>query len=471
MSELGIDSLMTVELVNRIEAALGLTLPMSTLLQSPTLTNLTDLVVKLLELPATAVAGQSQTSRNEDLVPDDHFALHVADLADEVILAPSIQFTAASATARAAPTQLFLTGATGFVGTFLLYDLLQQTNAQIYCLVRAADADSGRQRIMQALGRSCPVESVALKRIVAIPGDLALPELGLSPAEFDQLAEQIDLIIHSGAQLHWLAPYARLKPVNVLGTQMIIQLAAHRRLKPLHYLSSLAVFPMMGNREPVTFDEQASLEHGGLLYGGYAQSKWVAEKLVARAQERGLPGAIYRPSLVVGHSQTGAWQGDNVIANMLRSWIELGMAPDIDAHLDLAPVDYVSRAIVHLALGNGVETRGIYHLNNPRTVTVRELIDWLAECGYPMRRMPYRMWRSEMLRRGDIPRQTVLDSIGPLLALQISENIEWLERIPCFSNRRTQQSLGDLACSPVDASMFRAYVEYLKQIGSLPTFF
>ena len=108
------------------------------------------------------------------------------------------------------------------------------------------------------------------------------------------------------------------------------------------------------------------MDHGGLLHGGYTQSKWVAEKLVAVAQARGLPVTIYRPSLVVGDSQTGVWQGDHIIANMLRSWIELGMAPEIEAQLDLAPVDYVSRAIVHLMACGGGEAAGIYHVNNPR---------------------------------------------------------------------------------------------------------
>ena len=62
---------------------------------------------------------------------------------------------------------------------------------------------------------------------------------------------------------------------------------------------------------------------------------WVAEKLLMTAQAAGLPGAVYRPSLVVGHSQTGAWHGNDIVAKMLRTWIELGMAPDVDVALDL----------------------------------------------------------------------------------------------------------------------------------------
>ncbi len=82
--------------------------------------------------------------------------------------------------------------------------------------------------------------------------------------------------------------------------------------------------------------------------------------------------------------------------------------------------------------------------------------------------MPYQVWRNEMLKRGDIRRQAILDSVGPLLALQVSEDAEWLAHLPHYSNQYTQQALNDLICPLVDATKFRTYVEYLKQSGSLP---
>ena len=73
-----------------------------------------------------------------------------------------------------------------------------------------------------------------------------------------------------------------------------------------------------------------------------------------------------------------------------------------------------------------------------------------------------------MLSRDDVRRQTILDAVGPLLALQVSEDVEWLGRIPRISNHHTQQALKDLACPPVDAPVFRACVAYLQQTGFLP---
>ena len=469
LNELGIDSLMMVELVNRVESDLALTLPMSTLLQSPTIDKLSELVMSLLGSQMPSESDQNRTVDTADVIPDEHLVLHVEKLLGEAVLDPSIRITTSIIPVNATPSQLFLTGGTGFLGKFLLRDLLLKTSAQIHCLVRSEDDISGRQRLIQSIENTFPGEQLELGRIVVVSGDLAQPQFGLSQSAFDILAEQSDLIIHCGAQIKWLAPYDHLKPVNVFGTQSILQLAAYRRLKPLHFVSSLAVFPIVTNGASLTINERTPLAHDGMLYGGYAQSKWVAEKLVETALERGLPTMVYRPSLIVGHSQTGVWQGNNIIVNMLRSWIELGIAPDIEAHLDLISVDYVSDAIVRLALCNGNEAGKIYHLNNSHTVSVGELIDWLIACGYAIRKMPYQAWRSEMLKRGDLRRQTILDSVGPLLALQVSEDVEWLGHMPHFGNLRTQHALKDMTCPSMDVSVFRTYVEYLKQTGALPS--
>ena len=99
---------------------------------------------------------------------------------------------------------------------------------------------------------------------------------------------------------------------------------------------------------------------------------------------------------------------------------------------------------------------------------MRELIDWLNACGYPVQRTPYPTWRRAMLSRGDVQRQTILDAVGPLLALQISEDVAWLGRIPHISNRYTQASLKGLVCPAVDAPTLRTYVEHLQQTGFLP---
>ncbi|MBK8050578.1 MAG: hypothetical protein IPK16_27815 [Anaerolineales bacterium] len=106
------------------------------------------------------------------------------------------------------------------------------------------------------------------------------------------------------------------------------------------------------------------------------------------------------------------------------------MAPSIDAQIDLVPVDYVSQAIVRSLVQGMPEGVHIAHLNNPRPVTVREMIDRMNACGYRIDTAPYPDWRAAMLSRGAVRRETILDALGPLFALQLSEHIGWLAHIP-----------------------------------------
>ena len=167
-----------------------------------------------------------------------------------------------------------------------------------------------------------------------VPGNLDMPGLGLSSQLAAQLASTIDVIYHSGATVNWIYPYERLKAPNVLGTLELLRLATRIKLKPVHFVSSLGVFPLIGMSSLVVVREDDTLDHGARCYGGYVQSKWVADKLVQAARARGVPVCIYRPGLITGHSETGAWNPSDVTSRMLRSWIELEAGPGIPLRRD-----------------------------------------------------------------------------------------------------------------------------------------
>ena len=166
--------------------------------------------------------------------------------------------------------------------------------------------------------------------------------------------------------------------------------------------------------------------------------------------------------------RTGVWLGDSLVLNMLRSWVELGAAPDVEAELDLVPVDYVSGAITKVVAGGVDRAIDVYHLNSPQPIPVQALASALADSGYRLRTLPYPAWRTEMLSRGDRRRQAMLDAVGPLLAPAAAEDAGWMARIPHCGNQLTQLSLGGLACPAVDAALLRRYVAYLQGVGSLP---
>jgi thioester reductase-like protein len=157
------------------------------------------------------------------------------------------------------------------------------------------------------------------------------------------------VIYHNGAMVNFVYPYHAHKASNVLGTHEVLKLASQIKLKPVHFVSTLSILYSGDGNDGRIIREDVSLDEVGAPFGGYAQSKWVAEKLVKQAGERGIPYAIYRPGLVSGHSISGAWNNDNLISSMTRACILLGSVPTLDVMVNIVPVDFVSAAIVTLS--------------------------------------------------------------------------------------------------------------------------
>jgi amino acid adenylation domain-containing protein/thioester reductase-like protein len=246
---------------------------------------------------------------------------------------------------------VLLTGATGFVGAHLLSALLTETPARVLCLVRADDAQAAVQRLQSALGQQRLDLDRHWSRVDIAVGDLTLPLLGLQETHYAKFAEQLDTIVHCGAVINLLLDYSWHRPVNVLGTREIIRLAAAGTPKHLHYVSSLAAHRTI----PGTYGAPAT---------GYARSKWVAEKLLGLAAERGVSSSAYRLSEVLPHSGTGSCSSNGLIDSTVRAFVELGVYFSTDATIDYVPVDVAARAIV-AATGRGIQHRRFDVLGHP----------------------------------------------------------------------------------------------------------
>ncbi|HET8840109.1 MAG TPA: thioester reductase domain-containing protein, partial [Ktedonobacteraceae bacterium] len=234
------------------------------------------------------------------------------------------------------PTTVFLTGATGYVGAFLLDVLLEQTNATIYCLVRAKDPESGLQRIQHNLQHLRTWNADYCQRIRPVCGDLGLPWLGLSPATFSLLAQNVDAIYHCGGQVNLSYPYEALKNINVLGTQEILRLACHTTRKAVHYISNADVHRKARMSRP--FLEADLPRQPRAIPDGYIRTKWVSEQMIIAARDRGLPVTIHRPGFLLGHSQTGACSTTNYLLLALRGFLQLGVFPQLDEIFNVALV-------------------------------------------------------------------------------------------------------------------------------------
>ena len=397
-------------------------------------------------------------------------AVNVEDLKAEAVLDPTIRPTGTVSNEVASrPQRVLLTGATGFLGSFLLSELLRHTRAEIYCLVRAPNVAEGERRIRGSLEAYALWDEEHSSRIVPVAGDLSEPLLGLGAKRFEQLAAEIDAVYHNGASVNWVYPYEALKPTNVLGTQEVLRLASRHGTKPVHFVSTLGVFPLVGRSDAGIVREDDDLDHGGSLYNGYTQTKWVAEKLVEIARARGLPVSVYRPSLIAGDSRTGAWNSDDFTCKMIKSWVGLGNAPAVNTEMNLVPVDYVSQAIVRLSLQEGSLGKR-FHLANSHTVKVDDLVSWIEAFGYPLKRIPYDRWRTELLNPVKGLREDAMYSVIPLLSMSAAiEGPEMVQAIPEFDRRNITAALAStgISCPPVDAGTFENYLVYLVRSGFL----
>jgi thioester reductase-like protein len=290
---------------------------------------------------------------------------------------------------------VLLTGATGFLGAHLARELLRQTSAQVHCLVRARDAAHAHERVIANLAAHGCLDATAHARIVGVPADLGAPRLGLADDQWQRLAATIGAIYHNGAHVNSLLSYDKLLAANVEGTRELLRMAADGRAETFHYISSDAVFDAYGYLRPATIYEDEPLAHSGSLYGGgYAETKWVSDKLVANARQAGLSASIYRPGALTGALSGGCGQLGDFLARFIKGIIQLGAAPELDATIDFAPVDVISRMIVEIARAD--RPGRTYHLTHHDPISYREFVEAIRDAGYRLEIVPLHAWESTL---------------------------------------------------------------------------
>lgn len=388
------------------------------------------------------------------------------DIHSETTLDPSIAAEGELSKKWLKPETIFLTGATGLVGPHLLYALLRKTDALIYCLMRCENECAGKERLKNHLVFHELWRDAFESRIVVVPGDLSQPLLGIPEPVFTRLAEQADTIYHNGATVNFMYPYSALKSPNVLGTQEVIRFAARCRIKPIHLISTVAVFFTQKNFQKGIVTETDQPEYDESLKGGYKQSKWVAEQLVLRARDRGVPSSIYRPVRILGSSKTGIMDFKDTLCHLIKACIALGKYPRLETLIEYLPADYVGKAIVHLSLQENALNR-IFHLRNPSPVSYRTFLNEIGLLGYGMDEVEYDPWINAL---EELAAKEPQEPVYSFLRLFLKDSNNLLRQQMGFEDKNALAGLagGKIICPPTDQKIISTYLTYFRKKGFIP---
>ncbi|KAI1175753.1 hypothetical protein F4777DRAFT_598129 [Nemania sp. FL0916] len=481
--DMGIDSLSALQIRNELARRTQLTLAVGLIFQHRDLTALGQFLLSQLEMQRHMTRAKDDTSSESgsdaesssdtgstpasSVIREGPVQLDT-DAMMNGCLDPDLTFdnVAGHAPETEPPASVFLTGVTGFVGAFIARDLLD-LGIQVYCLVRCADEKAAMQRLVEtftAYGFWKPSYKTLLH---AIPGDMALPYLGLSTDVYYDLANHIEAICHSGAFVNWVRPLEDFIGPNVVSTHELLRLASCGRRKTMHLVSTVSTLPLHHGFE-MTAD---NMEHG------YATSKYTAERLVSAARWRGAEASVYRLPFVAASQETGHFRLDrgdflhNVVAGSL---LELGgafpaMGPGADLY-SVLPVDYISQTIVGAITRTGLKIGRDYDFANPDPLTFDEFFEFAAAtaadtvdgAGAKTELLSFSCWRERVLAYAAEHRTGSLARIVGLLGDMVDET-DAAAMFTCLP--RGEYILGGNAPN-MDKEYVTKYVEQIRAMGN-----
>lgn len=292
--------------------------------------------------------------------------------------------------------KVIVTGANSFVGVHIVEALLGWGASEVACLVRDGGGQTAAQRFAQSL-RENRLEHLDLSRVRVYAADITRPQLGLNDADYQRLDGEFGALVHNAANVNHVLDYESLAADNVEPIFALLRLCEGQSKKVFNFVSTLSASSTVDDAGQV-LELPAALTPPIYIRNGYNLSKWVGERILERARERGVWGNLYRPGNISFNSLSGVCQPHkNRLMLMLKGSIQLGQVPAFALNFDLMPVDFLARFIAFHASRYSPE-RAVFNLHNPEPLSWDAYVASFRESGSEFALVSVADWQQQLGR-------------------------------------------------------------------------
>lgn len=292
--------------------------------------------------------------------------------------------------------KVIVTGANSFVGVHIVEALLGWGATEVACLVRDGGGKTAAQRFAESL-RENRLEHLDLSRVRVYAADITRPQLGLNDDDYQRLDREFGALVHNAANVNHVLDYESLAADNVEPIFALLRLCEGQSKKVFNFVSTLSASSTVDDAGRV-LELPAATTPPIYIRNGYNLSKWVGERILERARERGVRVNLYRPGNISFNSLSGVCQPHkNRLMLMLKGSIQLGQVPAFALNFDLMPVDFLARFIAFHASRYSPD-RAVFNLHNPEPLSWDAYVTSFRETGSEFALVSVADWQQQLNR-------------------------------------------------------------------------
>ncbi|WP_447767524.1 amino acid adenylation domain-containing protein [Pseudomonas kilonensis] len=354
--------------------------------------------------------------------------------------------------------KVVVTGANSFLGVHIVEALLAWGATEVACLVRASAEHSAAERFSQAL-QDNHLTHLDLDRVSVYAADITQPQLGLPDDVYARIDLNFGALVHNAAHVNHVLDYESLARDNVEPIFECLRLCEGRSKKIFNFVSTLSASSAL-DADGQVLEQPAAETPPIYIKNGYNLSKWVGERILQRARDRGVWVNLFRPGNISFNSLTGVCQPHkNRLMLMLKGSIQLGQVPELSLNFDLMPVDFLARFIAFHA-SRYQPTQAVFNLHNPQPLSWDAYVASFRDSGREFSLVSVAEWQRQLAR------VDVDNALFGVLGFYLNGFEEDIGDISLISHDNARAGVRQMGASYPEKSpaLLRRGAEYLKAI-------